>query len=202
MANDSDAPLDRLWQEYSRVFHGFDDLSLARWLAQTLGQLQGHGWRLSHPLVGAYRLAAQIASDRQIWLKRLASPPPVYAIATCCRAPLLPLLTRDVVESGLVCLHCSNTAVPFEEIAPELQSEIKAWANDYSPVHAVAHWEEEKRKRARDYDRAFEDAADKVESLLVLAGTELVPKLADVYTAAVWEDHDECLDVRPEDIQF
>ena len=29
---------DRLWQEYSRVFDDWDDTTLARWMAQTLGQ--------------------------------------------------------------------------------------------------------------------------------------------------------------------
>src|SRR5262245_31195176 len=101
MANMSESPLDRLWREYSAVFQDFDDLTLARWLAQTLGQLEGRIWRLSHPLLGAYRLAAHMAHDRQIWLKRLASPPPAYREAPCCRAPLLPFFTRDVVEAGL-----------------------------------------------------------------------------------------------------
>ncbi|MDE3068113.1 MAG: hypothetical protein KGJ60_11255, partial [Verrucomicrobiota bacterium] len=66
MAFESEAPLDALWQEYSRAFREWDDLTLARWLAQTLGQLEGRAWRLSHPLVGAYRLGAQLAHDRQV----------------------------------------------------------------------------------------------------------------------------------------
>src|SRR5437764_14844165 len=117
MAIDPESPLDKLWQEYGRVFHDFDDLTLARWLAQTLGQLKGRAWRLSHPLLGAYRLAAQIAHDRQTWLKRLATPPAAYRDATCCRAPLLPVLTRAVPESWAVCQHYSATAAPSEEIA-------------------------------------------------------------------------------------
>ncbi|HMP84595.1 MAG TPA: hypothetical protein PKA41_18015, partial [Verrucomicrobiota bacterium] len=64
MAFDSEAPLDRLWKEYGRGFRDFDDLTLARWLAQTLGQLEGRAWRLSHPLVGAYRLGAQLGHER------------------------------------------------------------------------------------------------------------------------------------------
>src|SRR5439155_605100 len=141
MPIDPESPLDKLWQEYSRVFHHFDDLTLARWLAQTLGQLEGRAWRLSHPLLGAYRLGAQIAHDRQIWLKRLATPPAAYVEAPCCRAPLLPLLTRDVLDSGLVCQHCSATAVPLEEIPSELQPLAKGWAEEYAPGPAVAHWE-------------------------------------------------------------
>src|SRR5437899_4421657 len=112
MPIDPESPLDKLWQEYSRVFHHFDDLTLARWLAQTLGQLEGKAWRLSHPLLGAYRLGASLGHDRQIWLNLLADPPPGYPESPCCRAPLLPLLTRDVRETGLVCQHCSETLVP------------------------------------------------------------------------------------------
>ncbi|HWI56304.1 MAG TPA: hypothetical protein VNZ22_03705, partial [Bacillota bacterium] len=100
MANFSESSLDRLWKDYSQAFRDWDDLTLARWLAQTLGQLEGRAWRLSHPLVGAYRLAAQVAHDRQIWFKRMATTPHAYRESPCCRAPLLPLLTRDVAETG------------------------------------------------------------------------------------------------------
>jgi len=200
MPIDPEAPLDKLWQEYSRVFHHFDDLTLARWLAQTLGQLEGRAWRLSHPLLGAYRLGAQVAHDRQIWLKRLATAPAAYVEAPCCRAPLLPLLTRDVLESGLVCQNCSATAVPFEEISAELQAMVRAWAEEYGPVHAVAHWEDRQRKSAGNYDEACENAAKDAERLLARVGTEIAPKFLEVYPAVVWEDQDECLEVRPEDI--
>src|ERR1051326_6739193 len=149
MAMDAESPLDKLWQEYSQVFREFDDLSLARWLSQTLSQLEGHAWRLSHPLVGAYRLAAQIPHDRQIWLKRLATPPAAYVEGPCFRAPLLPLLTRDVLESGLVCEHCSATAVPFEEIPADLQPAVRSWAEEYAPVHAVRSEERRVGKECR-----------------------------------------------------
>ena len=79
MAADADAPLDLLWKEYGLGFRDFDDLTLARWLAQTLGQLEGKAWRFSHPLLGAYRLAAQLAHQRQVWLKLLVTPPAAYA---------------------------------------------------------------------------------------------------------------------------
>src|SRR5436189_2485047 len=102
MAIDADSPLDSLWKDYSLGFHDFDDLTLARWLAQTLGQLEGKVWRFSHPLVGAYRLGAQRAYERQIWLQRLCNAPAAYGEAPCCRAPALPLLTRDVRDAGLI----------------------------------------------------------------------------------------------------
>ncbi len=202
VAHDPENPLEALWQEYSAVFRNFDDLTLARWLSQTLGQLQGRGWRMSHPLVAAYRLGGQVAHDRQVWLQRLANSPAAYAEAACCRAPLVPLLTRDVLESGLVCLHCNATAIAFEDIPEDLHPLIRGWAEEYAPVHAVAHWDEKQQKRCGDYDQAFEDAAAKAETLLAFAGHQIVPKLLESHPAVVWEDHDECLEVRPEDVKL
>jgi hypothetical protein len=200
MAEMSESPIERLWSEYSGVFRGFDDLTLARWMSQTLGQLQGRVWRFSHPLLGAYRLAAQVAHERQVWLKRLANSPAGYPEASCCRAPLLPLFTRDILESGLVCQHCAGTAVPFEDIPADLQSVIRTWAEEYAPVHAVAHWEDHQRKSSGDYDAAFERAASQAEGLLGRAGREIIPQFLELYPAVVWEDQDECLEVRPEDL--
>ncbi len=200
--NPSESPLDRLWQEYSAVFREFDDYTLARWLSQTLSQLEGRAWRMSHPLVGAYRLAAQIGYDRQIWLKRLATLPSAFSEAECCRAPLLPIFTRDIAETGLGCPHCSGTAVNFEDLPADVREEIKKWADEYAPVHAVAHWEDRQRKKAGDYDAAYEKAAKDAEKLLAFAGRELLPKLTEIYPAVVWEDHDECLEVRPEDVEL
>ncbi|TAL05448.1 MAG: hypothetical protein EPO07_03510 [Verrucomicrobia bacterium] len=202
MEMDPDSPLDHLWKEYSQAFKDFDDLTLARWLAQTLGQLEGKAWRQSHPLVLAYRLGAQLGHDRQIWLQRLATPPAAYAESPCCRAPVLPLLTRDVRESGLICQHCNDVLVPFEELPVEFRSDLENWAADYAPIHAVAHWDDRRRKGAGDYDRAFENAAQQAEGLLATAGKVLAPKLLSLYPAVVWEDQDECLEVRPEDVEL
>lgn len=200
MPTDTASPLDRLWAEYSAAFSDFDDLTLARWLAQTLGQLEGKIWRASHPLIGVYRLGAQLAHERQIWFKRLATPPPAYSESQCCRAPMLPLLTRDVRESGLICEHCGDTLVPFEELPHEVQPLLSSWAAEYAAAHAVAHWDDHQRKKAGDYDMAFRRAATTVERLLAQAGRELAPRLLDFYPAVIWEDQDECLEVRPEDI--
>src|SRR5262245_22212856 len=176
MSNMSDSPVDLLWKEYGAVFRDFDDLTLARWMAQTLGQLEGRSWRLSHPLLGAYRLAAQLAHERQIWLKRLATPPGAYAESICCRAPMLPLFPREVLESGLVCQHCGDSAVPFEEMDAEIQSTLRQWAERYAPVHAVAHWDDAQRKRAGNYDAQYENAAEESEKLLAEAGKLILPK--------------------------
>ena len=202
MAFNPDSRLEQLWKEYSLAFHGFDDLTLARWLAQTLGQLDGRVWRSSHPLLGAYRLAAQLAHERQVWLKRMATPPANYPEAPCCRAPMLPLLTRDVMETGLICQHCNETLAPFEEIPEALRTQLEAWANQYAPVHAVAHWDDRQRRSVGNYDQALDDAADEAERLLGVAGRELMPKFLEFYPAAVWEDQDECLSVEPEDIEL
>ena len=176
--------------------------TLARWLAQTLGQIEGKVWRLTHPLLGAYRLAAQSAHDRQIWFKRLANTPSAYTESPCCRAPMLPLLTRDVHETGLICQHCSDTLIPFEDIPGAVQGELAAWAADYAPLHAVAHWDDRQRKSVGNYDRAYESAAEEAERLLVRVGSKLAPKLLEFYPAIVWEDQDECLEVRPEDVEL
>jgi len=201
MAFNPDSRLDQLWKEYSLVFKDFDDMTLARWLAQTLGQIEGRVWRVSHPLLGAYRLAAQLAHQRQVWLKRLATPPSAYGESPCCRAPMLPLLTRDVRETGLICQHCSETLVPFDEIPEPLRTTLGEWAEQYAPVHAVAHWEDRQRKSG-NYDDAYDDAADEAERLLGVAAREIMPKFLDHYAAAVWEDQDECLSVQPEDIEL
>ena len=200
MATNPESPLDLLWKEYGLAFREFDDLTLARWLAQTLGQLEGKTWRLSHPLLGAYRLAAQLAHDRQIWFKRLATPPAAYSESPCCHAPMLPLLTRDVRDSGLICQHCNDTLVPFDEIPSAIRGDVEAWAALYAPVHAVAHWDDRQRKSAGDYDRAYDQAAKEAENLLARAGSQLAPKFLEFYPVVIWEDQDECLEVRPEDV--
>jgi len=200
MAANADSPLDLLWKEYGLGFRDFDDLTLARWLAQTLGQLEGKVWRFTHPLLGAYRLAAQLAHERQVWLKLLVTPPAAYTESPCCRAPLLPLLSRDVRETGLICLHCSETVAPFDEIPAALRADLESWAAQYAPVHAVAHWDDRQRRRAGDYDHAYEGAAEQAQGLLRQAGQSLAPKLLEFYPAVVWEDQDECLEVRPEDV--
>jgi hypothetical protein len=191
---------DRLWKEYSMAFEDFDDLTLARWLAQTLGQLQGRPWRFSHPLIGAYRLAAEVAHRRQIWLKRLANSPAGFAPAQCCRAPTLPLFSRDIVQSGLICQHCSETLVAFEDLPADLQGPIQSWVDEYAAVHAVAHWDDQQRKSVPDYGQACDDAATKAETLLGFAAGQLLPRFLDHYPAIIWEDQDECLEVLPEDI--
>jgi hypothetical protein len=202
MAEENDPSADRLWSEYGRTFRALDDLTLARWMSQTLGQFQGGAWRYSHPLMGAYRLASQVGHDRQIWHKNLVSIPSAYADTSCCRAPLLPLVTREILDAGLICPHCNSTAIPFDEIPGDLQPLLRNWATQYGPVHAEAHREDMRKVSKVEQDRHFEMAARQAEQLLVTLGSQVIPKLLEYYPAVVWEDQDECLDVHPEDLLF
>jgi hypothetical protein len=193
---------ERLWREYSRVFASWDELTLARWMAQTLSQLEGQVLRYSHPLMGSYRIAAALAHDRGTWLKRLANAPAAFPEAECCRAPLLPLFTRDVMETGLICVHCGATAIAFEDIPAELRPRVEKWASEYEPIHHVAHWDEREQASVADYDKAYEAAATQAEVLLASAAAKILPAFLDHYPAVAWEDQDECLEVLPADIEL
>ncbi|HTG44929.1 MAG TPA: hypothetical protein VK633_10395 [Verrucomicrobiae bacterium] len=192
--------INELWEEYKTPFLDFDDLTLARWLSQTLSQLEGRVWRMSHPLVSAYRAAAEIGSDRNIWHKRLVALPGSFPPAECCRAPLLPLFTRDVLNSGLICQHCGASAIEFSSLPEAHREKIEDWAEDYGNVHAVAHYDENQMRAAVNYDETFEKAASDAEQYLRTAALELLPPLLEYYPALIWEDQDECLEVEPKDI--
>jgi hypothetical protein len=189
-----------LWSEYKAPFSGFDDLTLARWLAQTLGQLEGRLWRMSHPLYTAYRVAASVGNDRDIWHKRLANFPAVYPSSECCDSPLLPVFTRNVVESGLLCGNCGETAITFDDLPADLRSGVESWAENYGNAHAVAHYDENQMRTAGDYDKIFEKAASEAENYLRIAAMELLPRFLDHYPVLIWEDQDECLEIGPTDI--
>ena len=113
---------------------------------------------------------------------------------------MLPLFTRDVLNSGLVCPHCGGTAVEFGEIPKALRERTEEWAEDYANAHAVAHYDEKQMRAVSDYDELFEKAAGDAEKFLRTAATELLPQFLEYYPAILWEDHDECLDVEPGDI--
>jgi len=195
----ADNAADRLWVHYGALFQRFDDLTLARWLVQTLGNFNGGLWRYSHPLVGSYKLAAQAGHQRQIWLKRLVEIPNPFLAADCCRAPLFPLVTRDVVESGLICMHCNETAVSLADLPGETRDLLTQWSNNYGKIHRVAHLEGAEKAAVGNYDDALDDAAERAILSLGTAAEGLFPKLLETFPAVAWEDHDECLEVRPED---
>jgi hypothetical protein len=69
-------------------------------------------------------------------------------------------------------------------------------------VHGVAHWDEKQQKRCGDYNRELDNAAGRAETLLTFAGHQIVPKLLESYPVIIWEDQDECLEVRPEDVKL
>ncbi len=195
-----DNPADLLWKDYAKLFERFDDYSLARWLVQTLGHFNGELWRYSHPLIGAYKLAAQIANQRQLWLKRLVEIPVPFSQAVCCRSPLFPLATRDIAESGLICIHCNETAVTLEELPVTLRRKLKAWAASYGDIHRVAHLDDNERAGLPNYDCALEEAAQKAGQSMMHSEEDLFPALLEQFPSVVWEDHDECLGIRPEDL--
>ena len=56
--------------------------------------------------------------------------------------------------------------------------------------------------KANEVPPAVEKAAKDAERLLALSGVQIAPKFLDFYPAVVWEDQDECLEVRPEDIPW
>jgi hypothetical protein len=200
MAEDEHERLHELWEEYRTAINDQDDLTLARWISQTLGQLKGRVWRLSHPLVGLHRLLATTAHKRSIRVARLAQVPADYPPCPACGAPLLPLVTRDVADDGLICETCGGTAVVFADLPPELRIPLQAWSLRYAPVHAVAHWDEAQKQLHSDYDKAYQEAAEQTEDILLELSTRILPPALDHFPAIVWEDHDECLDVRPDDV--
>ncbi|MEO0453439.1 MAG: hypothetical protein AAFY98_04805 [Verrucomicrobiota bacterium] len=193
---------EQLWKHYTRSLESFDDLNLARWLSQTLGQLSGRVWRLSHPLVGVARLLAQEANRRKLWKRGLVSLPLGYTEAPCCKAPLVPLVTRDVIEHGLLCLHCGDTAMELDDLPAKSKRLLTQWARQYADVHEVAHWEDEEKAQVDDYEEAFEQAADFAGTLLESLPETILPGLLDLFPVIIWEDHDECLDVRPEELEI
>jgi hypothetical protein len=132
----------------------------------------------------------------------LVTAPAPYSESDCCRAPILPLLSRDVHEAGLICQHCHGTLIPFDEIPAAAKDDLGNWAADYAKFHSVAHWDDAQQRQAGNYDEALENAAKRAEGLLRFAGQVLAPKLIEFYPSVVWEDQDECLEVRPEDILF
>ena len=90
--------------------------------------------------------------------------------------------------------------MPFDEIETGLQKEIRPWTEKYLSVHAVAHWDDAQRKREGNYQTRLDEAAEQAEELLAVAGRQVVPLLLESYPAVVWEDQDDCLEVRPEDV--
>ena len=63
-------------------------------------------------------------------------------------------------RSGLICQHCNETLVPFDEIADDVRAGLDAWAKEYEPVHAVAHWDDHQRRRVGNYDAAYRERGE------------------------------------------
>jgi hypothetical protein len=99
-----------------------------------------------------------------------------------------------------MCEHCGGTAVAFSELPDELRAPLKKWAKEYGTLHEIAHWSDEKKKATSDYQSRVEVAAKRAEQMLHSSATNFLPRLLEFYPTIIWEDQDECLDVRPEDI--
>ena len=112
----------------------------------------------------------------------------------------VPVFTRDVINSGLLCQHCGGTAVEFLDIPKVMRPALQNWADEYAGIHAVAHYDEAQMSTVGNYDEAFEKAASNAEHLLALLATRVLPGLLEYYPALIWEDQDECLEVEPKDI--
>lgn len=200
MPDENDYELKKLFKEYEDIFQAFDDFSLARWMAQTIGHLSGGCWRISHPLIMAYKFASSVAQKRQIWHKRLVNFPTGFTESRCCRAPFMPILARDVTEYGLICNHCLETLVPFDELPSGIKKILKDWDDAYSEIHHTAHWDEDMRSLQKDYEKVLLNAKEKAKGLLYKFGREIAPRFLDHYPLIIWEDQDECLGITPEDL--
>ena len=184
-------------------FAEFDDLTSRAGWRKPWASCKARVWRAVAPVFGRLPPSPRgWDTTARSGLQTVGHPPAAYPESPCCRAPFLPLLTRDVRETGLICQHCDDTLVPFEEFPADLQTDLGKWAAQYADVHGVAHWDERQRRSCGDYDRAYDEAAKQAERLLGQMGALWAPRLLELYPAVVWEDHDECLDVRPEDVDW
>jgi hypothetical protein len=125
-----------------------------------------------------------------------------YHRASCCNAPFLPLVTRDIIEHGFLCEHCGGTGAELEDLPPRVARHLTQWAEQYSDLHEVAHWEEAHRLAIGNYEEVFEQTAMQAEAMLEALPVAILPPLLDTFPALVWEDHDECLDIRPEELEI
>ena len=191
---------DPVWKEYGEVFRSLDDFTLARWMAQTLGQIRGRVMRVSHPLVVTYRLAADLARERNIWQMRLVDAPHGYYLSPCCSAPFLPRFHRDVIETGLLCEHCWETLVPLDCLPNSLETRSVEWCRLYHRVHAVAHWDSAKQQALDNYEKKRKEAVGRAISLMLKLKAQLLPRFVEHYPAILWDDQDECLGIEPDDI--
>ncbi len=190
-----------LWQEHARALRSWDDLSLVRWLNQTLGQLHERCWRASHPLVVAYRLGATVAHQRDLWNRRTFSINHSYQHAACCGAPTIPFVSFEVCTHGIYCSCCGDVLSTLDDMPFPWTAAIRQWGKTYEEIHHVAHWTDAERKKCGDYDKALDQACEKAIPLLAFLGYQLAPQLLSAFPAVFWEDADDCLDVIPEDIQ-
>ena len=73
------------------------------------------------------------------------------------------------------------------------------WAEDYSSIHGVAHWDETRRTITRITNKLLRMPLSKANNCSPTKVSNWRPA-GGVFPAVIWEDQDECLQVRPEDI--
>ena len=81
-----------------------------------------------------------------------------------------------------------STEVLWQDYSPLFQG-----FDDFVLVRWMARWGEWRRKSQDQYEHVFEQAAQKSEAQL---------SYFDNFPLVIWDDQDECLQVRPEDIQL
>ena len=188
-----------LWEEHTRALRSWDDLSLVRWLNQTLGQLYERCWRASHPLVIVYRLGATVAHQRDLWNRRTFSFHHHYQRTSCCGAPVIPFISFEVCSHGIYCSCCGEVLNTLDDLPSDLAMNFREWSKEYEVIHQVAHWTDAERKHCGDYDQALDHACEKALPMLARLGYQLAPSLLTLFSTMFWEDADHCLDVIPED---
>ena len=90
--------------------------------------------------------------------------------------------------------HCGQQMVALDKIKnQQLVEKLSQGAESSAPIHAVAYWGEWRRKSQDQYEHVFDEATQKSEAQL---------SYFDDFPLVIWDDQDECLQVRPEDIQL
>jgi hypothetical protein len=189
-----------IWGEHLQAFKTWDDLGLARWLNQTLGQLHDHCWRASHPLVMVYRLAAAIAYQRDLWNRRIFPMNEKFSEAACCGSPAIPFVSFEIATHGIYCSCCGSVLEDVGQLPGNLPERFKQWARKYDPLHEIAHFDEVRQRASSSYEEELNHAANDASPLLAELGYQLAPQLLGLYPVVIWEDSDHCLDILPEEI--
>ena len=203
MATNADAPLDLLWKEYSLGFRDFDDLTLATLAGpnarpacrQDLAAFASAARRLPPGRAVGPRapdLAQAPGCDPARLLRIALLPRADVAVADARRARGgldLPALQRDARPvRGNPRRACKAIWRTGPRVTPR---------STRSPTGTIAS-----AKPPATTTTPTKPPPRKPNGCSREAGRQLAPRLLEFYPAAVWEDQDECLEVRPEDVRL